>query len=263
MNLIKYEMNKRWKALRYVFLGYVFLQTVLLITMKFVLWKNDVTNIFTAKQIPDLPALLTLSMLGYVFFTTFIVLFPFIEGIYRHERDISGNQAIFELMLPVASWKKIFSKVVSTLTVVIISTLIGLLSTCMFLLVNINFDKMIMNKVIETIADIFKKSPGDSIILLLFIAFVTILFYMICVFCATFPRVFSHKKRIAEPMAGLGFVILLWVTGSLEIQIDKISILKYKLFSVEFNIGSNLIEIATVVILFLATAYLMEKKIEC
>ena len=117
INLTKYEFVKRWKALKYVLLGYVLIQTLLLIISSSFFWNSNMVKVFTEANndgrgigIPS-----GVAMAAYFIMAFGIVLFPFIESLYRFDKDLSGKQSVFEQMLPIISWKKIISKLFQTM----------------------------------------------------------------------------------------------------------------------------------------------------
>jgi hypothetical protein len=69
----------------------------------------------------------------------FIGAYPFVESIYRYERDLSGKQAYLELMIPAVGWMKVLSKLIATMVGLVICGTLSLLSMFMYFMVNSNF----------------------------------------------------------------------------------------------------------------------------
>ena len=153
IDLMKYEFVKRWKASRYVLLGYILLQAALLIVSGAFFWNGNMAKVFTEKsfECQNAGTSSVIAMLLYFIAALLIVIYPFIEGITRFNKDLSGRQSVLELMIPIKSWKKIVSKLITVLCSTIIGAGLGTLSVITFVLLSSNFDKSIVDGILNTL----------------------------------------------------------------------------------------------------------------
>ena len=49
LKLVKYEITKKWKILRYILLGYILLQALLVFLTRGLLWDSHVIRIYAEK----------------------------------------------------------------------------------------------------------------------------------------------------------------------------------------------------------------------
>ena len=263
IKLVKYEFVKRWKALRYALLGYILLQTLLLIITRSFFWNSDIVKIFVENDTNSCgnstPFILT--MILYFILAIFIGVLPFIEGLYRYDKDLSGKQSVLELMMPIVSWKKIISKLIAALYSTIISVGLATLSIVTFILIISNFEKSIVNGILNFIGDIFQ-SPTMFIFASLSIIFCFLSVYMIIFCCIAFSKSISHKNKIAAPIGIVTFVLLIAALAFLNIQVQKIPIVKYNILGTEDSLSSTIMSILVFLAALFGTSWLMENKIE-
>src|SRR5665648_761260 len=68
----------------------------------------------------------------YFVFAAGVFSFPFIETINRFEKDLSGKQAVLELMIPIISWKKILAKLIVAVVTTVVFQMIAALSCLLY-----------------------------------------------------------------------------------------------------------------------------------
>ena len=263
IKLMKFEFIKRWKALRYILLGYILLQTLLLIITRSFLWNSDIVKFFAENDANSCKGSISfvLTMILYFILAIFIGVLPFIEGLYRYGKDLSGKQSPLELMLPIVSWKKIISKLLTALCSTIICVGLATLSIVTFILINSNFEKSIVNGILDFIKGIFQ-SPVSLILGSLYIIFCLLSIYMIAFCCIAFSKSISHKNKIAVPIGILTFVLLIAALAFLGTLIQRIPIVKYNILGTEDSLSSTIMSILVFFAALFGTSWLMENKME-
>ncbi|MEN8907215.1 MAG: hypothetical protein ABF289_14765 [Clostridiales bacterium] len=261
IKLMRYELFKKFKTLKNLFIGYISLQIVLLIILRVFFWSPDYAKVFTLNMNSDHDISKSFFITTSIYFvlTILIFLFPHIESIYQYERDLSGKQSILENMLPSASWKKIVSK----LTILSLNSLLCLtlyfISIFSFLLVFSNFN--ISEIFFKQLEYIFKE-PLNSLYYFLLILYTYFSFILIIYFCIAVSKVFSHKNKYAIPISILCFIAFISIITILYYQVEKIPIIEYKIGFFDNSLSSTLLDIFVFIIPFIGTAKLMDKKIE-
>lgn len=261
IKLIKFEFTKRWKALRYVLLGFILLQTLLLIITRSFFWDSNIAKVFVEDNATINSVPFALSMILYFLLTIFIVLEPFIEGLLRYSKDLSGKQAALELMIPIVSWKKIISKLITVLCSTVVCFGLATLSIVSFILINGNFAKSIVNSILNFIQSLFQ-SPSGLILASLYIIFSLISIYMLAFFCIAFSKAISHKNKIAVPLGIVIFVICVAVLSFINIQVQRIPIVEYNILGTEDSLSSTIVNVIVFLSALFGTSWLMEKRIE-
>ena len=263
IKLIKFEFIKRWKALRYVFLGYMLLQTLLLIITRSFLWNSDIIKLFAENDTNSCNGSISfvLTMILYFILAIFMGVLPFIEGLYRYSKDLSGKQSVLELMMPIISWKKIVSKLITALCSTVICVGLATLSIVTFILTNSNFERSIVNEILNFINGIFQ-SPASFILASLYIIFCLLSIYMIAFCCIAFSKSISHKNKIAVPIGIAAFVICIAALAFLNIQVQRIPIVKYNILGTEDSLSSTIMSILVFFAALFGTSWLMENKVE-
>lgn len=263
INLIKYEFVKKWQALRHVLLGYILIQTVLLIIARGFLWNSDIAKIFiesdnsfSGGSVP-----FGLTMILYFVLAIFLGALPFIEGLYRYDKDLSGKQSVLELMIPIISWKKIISKLITAVCSTIIGIGLATLSIVTFILIISNFDQSIVNEILNFMQNIFQ-SPTRFIVGSLYIIFNLLSIYMIAFCCIAFSKSISHKNKIAVPIGILTFALLVAALGFLNIQVQRMPIVEYNMFGTKDSLSATMMSILVFFTALFGTSWLMENKIE-
>lgn len=261
--LMEFEFVKRWKALRYVLLGYILLQTSLLIISRSIFWNSAVPRIFIENDsnCQGVGAAFIVTMLLFFIVVLIIGMFPIIESIYRFDRDLSGKQAVLELMIPIISWKKVIAKLATALCSTVVCVGLAVLSATLFILVNSNFEPSITNVFLNIIHNTFQ-SPMILILVLLYTVFCFASIYMIIFLCIAFSKSFSHKNKIAVPIGIVSFVICIVVLILLNTLLEGIPLVKFDIFGTEDSLSSLILSILVFSAALLGTSWLMEKKIE-
>jgi len=262
VQLLGYEFYKKWKTLRYILGGFIVLQALLL-TITGIFLGNDATKLVMGIENNGQSGSFTLGLISalYFMFAAGLFFLPLVENVYRFEKDLSGKQAVLELMIPIISWKKIMSKLIVTLSTTIVFQSIAVFSIVAYILVNSRFNKEITDSIL-TIARTIISSPAKSFFIALNGLFILASLSMIVMFCIAFSKSMSHKNRIAVPI-GIGMFIAFFVVLILVvIQVDKFPIIKFYLFGIEESLSSIVVDILAFVLPFLGASYLMEKRIE-
>lgn len=262
IKMIKYEMVKRWKSVKYILMGYVLFQTLLLIIIRSFFWNDGIPQfIIHNNDTQQISVSFAITMLMYLAFAIFIGVYPFFESIFRFGRDISGKQSILELMIPMVSWKKITAKLLATIFLTIIGGVLGIFTIIAFMLINGNFDKGMIDSILIALREIVN-TPIKSILAFSYLFFGIGSFYMLFFFCIAFSKSFSHKNKIAVPIGIVTFIFCVFVLVILDIQAERYPLFTYIYFGVESYLSSNIIDILAFVVLFFGTSWLMEKRIE-
>jgi len=260
VQLLGYEFYKKWKVLRYILGGFIVLQALLLTITRVFFWNNAKTSYINMEQNSGNFSIgFTLFLYSIIAIVMFLI--PFFESIYRFEKDLSGKQAVLELMIPIISWKKILSKLIVTLCTTIVFQMIAAFSVMVYVLVISNFKKEIVDLILNNARTILS-SPAKSSFVALSMLFAWASLYMLVIFCIAFSKSISHKNRIAVPI-GIGmFIVCLVVSIVTVIQIGRFPIVKFDLFGVKYSLSEMIFDILFFVLPFLGTSFLMEKRIE-
>ncbi|NLV36857.1 MAG: hypothetical protein GXY17_09325 [Clostridiaceae bacterium] len=268
--LIGYEFIKKWRTSKFVLLGYAMIQAALLLIMRVFLWNEHVAKGFQVKldgviinegsASGDVGA--AFAVLSGIFFllALFIGAYPFLESIYRFERDLSGKQAYLELMLPVAAWKKVLAKLITTLGSLIVCGTLSLMSMFVYFMVNSNFKYFL--EIVKAFMEALLRDGLSIVLLVLNMLFAFAFFYLVIFLCITIAKSFTHKNAIAVPIGILAFVLAITGMAALEAQVDKVPIYTYSILGSEFTVSSILLELALFVLALMGTSQLMEKRIE-
>ena len=261
--LIKYEFVKRWKASRYVLLGYVLLQALLLVMTRSFFWNSGIIKVFTENDTSSslIGVPFGLAMMLYFLLAVFIGLFPFIEGLYRYDKDLSGKQSTLELMMPVNSWKKIVSKLITVLCSTLIGFGLATLSVITFILVNSNFDKRIVDEILKFFQSIFQ-SPINFILNLLYILFNLLSVYMIIFCCIAISKSISHKNRIAVPIGIMAFILIIAALAALNGLMLMVPLVEFSIFNIVDSLSSMIMSLLVFLGTLSGTSWLMENKVE-
>jgi hypothetical protein len=261
--LMKFEFVKRWKALRYVLLGYVLLQTSLLIISRSIFWNSEVPKIFVGSDstCEGVGTAFVITMLLYFIAVLIIGLLPIIESVFRFDKDLSGKQAVLELMIPIISWKKVVAKLATALCSTIVCVGLATLSAIIFILVNSNFQGSIANIFINIVQKTFE-SPLTLILGSLYTVFCFASIYLIIFFCIAFSNSFSHKNKFAVPIGIVSFVICISILIVLNSLLEGFPMVKFDLFGTEDSLSSLILSVVVFFAALFGTSWLMEKKIE-
>ena len=263
IDLMKYEFIKRWKASRYVLLGYILLQIALLAVSGAFFWNGNMAKVFTEKnfECQNAGTSSVIAMLLYFIAALLIVIYPFVEGITRFNKDLSGRQSVLEHMIPVKSWKKIVSKLITVLCSTIIGAGLGALSVITFVLLSSSFDRRIVDGILNTLHTAFQ-SPGLLILDILYILFCFLSMYVIIYFCIAFSKVFSHKSKIAVPIGMVTFILIIVVLANLSTLLQRIPIVHFTILASEDSLSSIIMSVLVFLAALYGTSWLMDNKVE-
>lgn len=262
--LITFEITKKWRSSKYILIGYLGIQALILLFIRLFLWNSDIVTTFTKNGAAtsgnnNLP--FALMMILFFMLAIFLGAFPFVEGIYRFERDLSGRQAYLELMIPAVSWKKLLAKLVATLVSLIVCGAVSLLSMFLFVVVDTNLHTQ-MIEFIRKCFEIFLSNWPQVILVLLYLLFSFASGFTVIFFCISLAKSFTHKNTIAVPIGIVAFIIIVGLISALGIQLDKVPIIKFDVFQIETSLSRILADIITFLAAMAGTSWLMEKRIE-
>jgi len=260
IKLVKYELNKKWKALKYILFAYILVQTVLLILTRTVFWNSSIPKIFLSTD-NDVSMAFALALALYFVLVFIMGIIPFIESVYRFEKDLVGKQAVLELMLPITSWKKIISKLIATLCSSAVCVVWVIFSILVFILVNVNFDKVVVEAILNAIRSI-GQDPLKSIFIFLILVCSFVTFYMIILLCSAISKTFSHKNKISGPIGAAAFALCLTVLILLNMLVEKFPIYQFNVLGISGSISSIIVNSIIFSVALFCTSWLMEKKIE-
>lgn len=271
--LITYELAKKWKTSKFLLLGYILVQAVILFVTRVFLWNGEIERGFsinggTAPAGDDVNFAVsngvsaTFVILTAVFFllALFIGAYPFIESIYRYERDLSSKQAYLELMIPAVGWMKVLSKLIATMVGLVICGTLSLFSMFMYLMINSNFRYLadIISHLMNSLADNGLKVA----LIVLFMLFSFASTYMTIFFCISVAKSFTHKNTVAVPIGILVFILITSCIGLIATQLGGLPIVTWNIGEITFTLSSSLLDIAVFMVMLAGTSWLMEKKIE-
>lgn len=271
--LITYELAKKWKSSKFLLLGYIMVQAVILLVTRVFLWNGEIERGFfiiggTAPAgdgvnfAANNGVSATFVILSAVFFllALFIGAYPFVESVYRYERDLSSKQAYLELMIPAVGWMKVLSKLIATMVGLVICGTLSLFSMFMYLMVNSNF---------RYFAELFRLfinnigSGGPKMaLIILFMLFSFAATYMTIFFCISVAKSFTHKNTVAVPIGIFVFIIITACLGFVTTQLAGLPIVTWNIGTITFTLSSTLLDIAVFLALLAGTSWLIEKKIE-
>lgn len=264
IKLLKYELVKKWKVLRYVLIAYVFIETLILILTRGFLLNTDITKMFDKNNgdFQSVGAVFGLTMLLYFALAIFIGMFSIFEGFFRFGKDLSGKQSALEHMLPVASWKKVISKIMINLCSNVVCFGLSTLSIIMFILINSNFDKTIVYGILKVIQESFQ-SPARLVVTVVYILLCFFSMYAIIFCCIAFSKSISHKSRISVPIGIVAFaVFVVFCTFTDKLLIDGFPIINYSILGEKSSLSSNMMSLLIFFGALFATSWLMENKVE-
>lgn len=263
VNLLKYEFIKKWKNTRYVALAYGLIAIAILIITRGFLWKGDVSHIFinTNHQLEDVGPLFISLMILFFVLAMVLFIFPFFESIQRFEKDLSGKQAVLELMIPAAAWKKITSKLITTVCSTIICGLISIFSIIIFVFIMSNFDKAIVDSFFIALKAVIS-NPAKTIYIIVTGFFSYASFYLLFFFCIAVSKSISHKNKIAVPISIFIFVLCIIAEVFLTTQAGRYPIATFNLFGIKSSLSSIILDILVFALTFTGTAWIMERRIE-
>ncbi len=271
--LIIYELSKRWKSSKLLLLGYIMVQTVILLVTRVFLWNDNISRGFyitggNAAAGGDVniaggngvSATFLIMSIMFLLFALFIGAYPFIESIYRYERDLSGKQAYLELMIPAVGWMKVLAKLIATMVSFIICGTLSLLSMFLFFMINSNF-RYLMDMVRQFLA-LMTDNGLKVVLMILFMLFSFASAYMTIFFCISVAKSFTHKNTIAVPIGILIFIIITSCMGLVSNQLGGLPIATWNIGQITFTLSSLLLDIALFLVMLAGTSWLIEKKIE-
>jgi len=263
VQLLGYEIYKKWKVSRNILGGFIVLQVLLLTITRVFFWNDALSKMVMGIGDNGQNGSFTLGLISLLYFgfATGLFFLPIIENVYRFEKDLSGKQAVLELMIPIIAWKKILSKLIVMLLSTIVFQMTAALSIMAYVLVNSNFNKEIVNSILYSARSIISSS-GKSFIVALYAIYTLALIYILVMFCIAFSKSITHKNRIAVPIGISMFIACMAVFIVAATQIVKFPIVEFDLFGIEESLSSLLFVLLFGGTLFLGSSFLMEKRIE-
>ena len=267
-NLLKYEFMKKWKSMKYILLGYALIEVILLVTNRILLSRNGNEMLFGDGSITSgkVGFLFLICIIFYFLFILLISIYPFFEGVTRYEKELSGKQAPLELMIPAPSWKKILSKLISTIVVTIGCAIISLASVMIYILVMSNLDKVVLTQIsngLKTILDY----PFSLLFTIIYVILSYVSFYLLINFCTAVAKAITHKNKLSPLISIITFGALVAIILYLSIKIENYPIVTFTFFKglatgMASSLSSIILDIAIVSFFFAGTSYIMEKRIE-
>jgi hypothetical protein len=199
---------------------------------------------------------------GLVFILSILIaVFPFIESIYRFDKDLSGKQSMLEQMIPVISWKKVLSKLISTLCCTVIGLLLGTMSIILFILLSSHFDKGITGGILNFMKDHFL-SPAQLVLDAFYLLFCFFSMNLIFFFCIAISKSISYKKKIAVPIWILTFVLLIAAVAFLGTLLQRVPIIEFTVLGTGDSLSSMILSMVVFVGTLSVTSWLMENKVD-
>lgn len=254
-NLIKFEFMKKWQSMKYMLLGYVIIQIVLLTMIKIF---NISLLDFEHNRIQGVQmAVVVIFML----LLSFIYFVPFIDGIMKYEKDLSGKQAPLELMIPARAYKKILAKLIVILVSTIIATIISIMFVILFVILAGGGDEILHD--ISRIFEDISKYPISfiSMIISLIVVFLTVI--ILPFFCIAVSKSITNKGKSSMLIRVILFILILVGIGYLEIPIRKYPIYMFTVFgNSQIPLSEIIASILYLVLPFIGTSYFMDKRIE-
>lgn len=267
-NLLKYEFMKKWKSMKYILLGYALMEVILLVTNRILLSRDGNEMLFGDGTITSekVGFLFFICIIFYFLFIVLISIYPFFEGVTRYEKELSGKQAPLELMIPAPSWKKVLSKLISTIVVTICCIIISLASVMMFILVMSNFDKVVLTQIsnwLKTILDY----PFSLLFTIIYVILSYAAFYLLINFCTAVAKAITHKNKLSTLISIITFGVLVAIMTYLSIAIENYPIVTFTFFKglatgMASSLSSIILDIVILSFFFAGTSYIMEKRIE-
>ncbi len=260
--LIIFELKKKWKFSKFVLLGYGAVQLLLLLIMRVFLWNEGVADGFMidSETTPDVNVVFVLFTILFFGLSAMFGAYPFLESMYRFERDISGRQAYLELMIPAAAWQKVLSKLAATLVSLVVCGTASLFSIFMYLMVNSDF--RYLTESIKMLFEVFRRDPLSFIAAIILILFGFACFYILIFLCIAVAKSFTHKNAVAVPIGILTFIIITILMSMLEAHITSFPLYTFRFAGIRFSLSTTIMNVILFGFLLMATGWLMEKKIE-
>ena len=260
--LIVHELRKKWKSSKFILLGYGAVQILLLLIIRVFLWNEGYIDGFAIDSETTANFDLSFGLLTFVFFILSFMIgaYPFLESMYRFDRDLSGKQAYLELMIPAAAWQKVLSKLIATLAGLVVCGVLSLFSMFLFVMVNSNFQYL--TEIIQGVIQVISSDPISLIVGILMILFGFACLYIMIFMCIAVAKAFTHKNTIAVPIGILTFILLTAIVSMLEGQAARFPIYTFRFLDISFALSTMVTSIVLFGLLLLGTGWLMEKKIE-
>jgi len=259
--LLKYEFWKIWKNNKYLLLGFGLVEFVLLVILRLFYHNNITQFVISTNSEKNIGVSFFLITSLYFGLLGLLFIYPFIEGISRYDKDLSGKQAALELMIPEPSWKKITSKLIATVCATLICTIISAFAMTLYLLVMSNFNKEIIDTIFNVLKEGFKY-PVESIFNIINGLFSFASFYLLFFFCISISKWASHKNKIAIPISIGVFAATIAVIAYLQSLADKLPLIKYTFLGMQTSLSSVIVDILIFALTFIGASYVMERKIE-
>ncbi|MBK1811602.1 hypothetical protein JHL18_13335 [Clostridium sp. YIM B02505] len=263
INLLKFELLKKWKSIRYVLLAYALIEIVILLSCRLFFWKNNEPHLFTIKDGSNvhLNGFITFAVILFFALSILLSLYPFVEGIRRYEKDLSGKQAALELMIPAHSWKKVTAKLISTVINTIICGISIVFAILVFTLVATNFDQSVTDSILQALTEMIS-SPIRIIYTILSTFFIFASIYLLFYFCIAISKAISNKNKISTLISIAVFVGSVALLSYLSFLTEKFPIYSFKIYDTQSSLASLILNILSFAVTFAGSVWLMEHKIE-
>lgn len=245
--LISFELLKKWKNFRGVFIGIIALQAVLLLVSKITF--SDKFNIA-----------LGFTLLLYALTIMMMTCFPLIESMYCFNKDLSGKQSVFELSIPIISWKKVLAKLIVSVLYILILLLLAFVS--LLIMSSIFTDSAQFGVLFSRVYSRIVSAPMEFITQLVLVIFNFASLLIVAYFCIALSKAISHKNKIAVPIGIALFIAYCVVYGLISEQIKKIPVVVFNIGGSNYSLTSIMFNVVIFALAFAGTSWLVEKKIE-
>lgn len=263
IKLLKFELRKVWINNRSSILAFIGIQVVLILLIRLLFWDDGLKNALLADGIfaVGFGAKIVIACMLYYLSAFLLPIGSFIECVYRFDRDLGGKNAVFELMLPIKSVKFVLAKLIASTAAFLTFTLLSVVSLVAFYMVNTKFDSKVTDG-INMFLTATLGSPLKAIFTMFIILFAVLSLMILAYFCVALSKTITHKLVVAVSISIMTFTTALGFIGYLAIKLVKYPVISYSVFGIESSLGSDLFSFAVFGILFYATSWLIEKKIE-
>lgn len=260
MNLIRFEVQKKWMGVRYVLLGFVLVESLLLILSKLFLWNNAIVQVFTNNRCDGIGDSTGLTLFAYFALAAMLTVFAVVENIYRFERDLSGRHAVIEGMIPAASWKKLLAKAVAVLLSTAVCIGLSVMAATVYALFASRFDPVIVDSVVDVLQR-WQQRPFYTLLQVIYLLFMILSVYMLVFFCTAVSKSLTAANRMAVPVSILLFGLLFSLLAALGDVTLQYPIVSFSLLG-ESSLSALMLSMATFSATAGGTAWLMTHRID-
>jgi hypothetical protein len=248
-NLIGYEFWKKSKT-DFRFLIGAFALQILMIPLIILSFLNNYRVLFGT----------TFAIYGITIAT--MIISTIISSITHFNQDVSSSQAVFELSLPLQSWKKVLVKHIITICT-LFAALLGSLGSMLILFTFFKIQNIHTLASYSIVLKFVIYTPFQCILSVLISLISVILFINVVYFCIALAKSISPKNKSMLSIS-IGLFIACMIINSLFEQLcNNFPILFLHLQGSTKSLSSLLFNIAILVLVFLGTSWLLENKVEC